>query len=241
MFTNLYSGVIIKLVMKMKVKMFRNIWVAIAVLNTLFYINFSSQLTEFIFNPQITTHYKFIPFIGALQILPLPFALFCSWPLFKRYLYNPIPKKAFHLFTLHFVALLILPFLFYPSRTEITSDTITKHNLIGQVSEVYRIEDAANVETGLSAQSSATKRGLRNYLYFTYKINYKDGSVYDLEEFNNNSLREIVNDIDIYVRENNIPKKIHGQVYYDKLLDFNNYSDFFEYRDILGIIMEIKE
>ncbi len=239
-FTNFKNYAIMQTVMKMKVKTFRNIWIAIAILSTIFYVEAEDKLLPLIFNAQVPTHYEFVPFIGFLQILPLPFALLFFWSLFRSYLYNPISKKAFRLFTSLFVFLLILPFLFYPCRTEITADTITKHKLTGQVSQVYHIEDTESVETGLSVQSSAGKRGIRNYLYFTYKINYKDGNTYELADMPDAIWWEIVKQTDTYIRENKIPKKIHGQVYYDRLLDFNNYSDFFEHRDTLGFTLNIQ-
>ena len=148
---------------------------------------------------------------------------------FKHNKYLVMTKNGIAYFILGFVLLIILPYASYPSRTEITSQTITKHNLIGQVTDVYNIEDAESVTVGLKAEGYAGKYGTRAYLHFEYSVKFEDGYSYDFGNPGDDDLcNRIIDAVDKTIKEKGIEKKVIGDVYIRgnaPLYAFENYYD----------------
>lgn len=149
-------------------------------------------------------------------------------------------KKAYCLYIGFFALVLAVPFLSYLPRTEVTAELVTKHNIIGQVSQVYHIEDAKKITVGFTANSTVSQRRLpRSYLTFSYEIEYEDGSIYKLESEDNDMWWDMVNSIDSKAAEAGIIKEIIGKSFYDMMFDFDNTYEFIYRRDMIEKIMEI--
>lgn len=213
----------------MKVKTFRNIFfTVVAAYIALWY--FCPISAEDILFPNtentIIETGDFLFFVIAL--LAVPFFI-GAIVFFKHNKYLVMTKLGIAYFTLGFALLVLLPYAAYPSRTEITSETITRHNLIGQVTDVYRFEDAQSVTVGLEASASIHRTGAKARLYFEYSVKFADGYSYDFGAPTDDRLWNIIIDeVDATIKENGIEKKLIGEVY---LTDdspnyiFENYFD----------------
>ena len=162
---------------------------------------------------------------------------------FKHNKYLVMTKLGIAYFTLGFLALILLPYAAYPSRTEITAETITKHNLIGQVTDVYEIEDAESVTVGLKADTSFPRSGFpRVYVSFIYYINFADGYKYDIGVLTDEEpWNTIIDKIDQTVKEKGIEKKLIGEHILedgiDPLTSSNYYTDIFPYENKIETLM----
>lgn len=149
-------------------------------------------------------------------------------------------KKAYCLYIVFFALAMAVPFLFYPSRTEITTETVTKHNLIGQVSQVYHIEDAEKITVGFTSGATVSKKRIpRSYLIFSYEIEYSNGDIYTLESEDDDMWWTVVNLIDSKATETGIKKEVIGKSFYGMMFDFNNTNEFIYRRSMIEKIMDI--
>lgn len=198
----------------MKVKTFRNIFfTVVAAYIALWYfcpISAGDILFPNTENTIIETG-DFLFFVIAL--LAVPFFI-GAIVFFKHNKYLVMTKLGIAYFTLGFALLVLLPYAAYPSRTEITSETITRHNLIGQVTDVYRFEDAQSVTVGLEASASIHRTGAKARLYFEYSVKFADGYTHDFGGPSDDELwNRIIDSVDKTVKENGIEKKLIGEVY----------------------------
>lgn len=199
-------------VKKMKVKTFRNIFfTVVAAYIALWY--FCPISAEDILFPNtentIIETGDFLFFVIAL--LAVPFFI-GAIVFFKHNKYLVMTKLGIAYFTLGFALLVLLPYAAYPSRTEITSETITRHNLIGQVTEVYRFEDAEKVTAGLKANASVHKWGATAYLDFVYSVEFEDGYSYDFGNPCDDELwNRIIDGVDATIKENGIEKSLSAR------------------------------
>ena len=213
----------------MKVKTFRNIFFTVVSAYIALWYFFPISAGDILFpnteNTIIETG-DFLFFVIAL--LAVPFFI-GAIVFFKHNKYLVMTKLGIAYFTLGFALLVLLPYAAYPSRTEITSETITRHNLIGQVTDVYRFEEAEKVTVGLKVHSGIRRIGAYAYLDFVYSVKFNDGYSYDFEGPSDDEMWNlIIDEVDKTVKEKNIEKELIGEVY---LTDdspnyiFENYFD----------------
>lgn len=198
----------------MKVKTFRNIFFAVVCTYTALWLFSPVSVADFVFKNTENTLIQFHG-LGAfvLFFLAVPF-LISAIVFFKNNKHLVMTKLGIAYFCLGFTFLALLPFAEYPSRTEITATTITKHNLIGQVTDVYRFEDAQSVTIGLEASASIHRTGAKARLYFEYSVKFADGYSYDFGGPSDDELwNRIIDSVDKTVKENGIEKKLIGEVY----------------------------
>lgn len=215
----------------MKVKTFRNILLAIlaVVIIYRFFIPFS--LEDIIFRNKENTLFEYADIELYVVILSVPICVAAA-VFFYRNRYNVMTKKGIWIMSLVFAFLILFPAASYPSRTEITSETITTHNLLGQPSKVYRIEDAEEVTVGLKVDSHFTRTGSSSTMLFTYCIEFEDGFVYDFGGPNDDKVwNQIIDSVNKTVKEKGIEKIIVGERYlyidtYEALINYNSYEDF---------------
>ena len=215
----------------MKVKTFRNILLAIlaVVIIYRFFIPFS--LEDIIFRNKENTLFEYADIELYVVIFSVP--IFAAAAVsFYRNRYNVMTKKGIWIMSLVFAFLILLPVAEYPSRTEITSETITTHNLLGQPSNVYKIEDAERVTVGLETTSvSSPRAGSRSDMWFVYRVEFEDGFAYDFGAPNDDKLwNEIINSVNETVKEKGIEKIIIGERYldldtYEALTVYDNYEE----------------
>ena len=216
----------------MKVKTFRNILLAIlaVVIIYRFFIPFS--LEDIIFRNKENTLFEYtdIEFYAVILSVPI-FAAAAVF--FYRNRYNEMTKKGIWIMSLIFAFLILLPAAEYPSRTEITSKTITTHNFLGQPSKVYKIEDAEKVTVGLETTSVSSPRTVSHSdMLFTYRVEFADGFVYDFGVPNDDKVwNDIIDSVNQTVKEKGIEKIIIGERYlnldtYEALTDYDNYEEF---------------
>lgn len=219
----------------MKVKTFRNILITVYIAYFFCLNIFEKQLLPLIFGESIPTLYEFSSLLVWLKIIPIPFALVSLWNTFKAYSLNKMTKKAYALLILLFTFLMALPLLLYPSRTEITAERITKHNLIGQETAVYEIKDAEKVTAGLVAVGGS--RG-RAYINFVYSIEFADGFTYELTHVDEDKWWSVIDKIDDTVTENGVEKMIIGENYFEDSFEVVGFSEIYERIDTVNKIME---
>lgn len=220
----------------MKIRTFRWILLTAGALHLFYILNVEDKLLPFIFNTGQPAVYDISGFAGFFQLSVFPFILIC-WVILKPYIYNTMSKKAYQLFVPYLTALLILPLLFYPSRTEITSDTITTHNLLGQVSRVYSIEDAQSVNAKLSVNAFFRKgSGAQLDVDLEYRLTFNDGFEYSLSPISEDDVCwQVLGDINDTVRENGIEKEVSGKAHYDLVSEY--YGKFAGHTDLLYEIL----
>ena len=215
----------------MKVKTFRNILLAIlaVVIIYRFFIPFS--LEDIIFRNKENTLFEYadIELYTVIFSVPIFAAAAVS---FYRNRYNVMTKKGIWIMSLVFAFLILLPVAKYPSRTEITSETITTHNFSGQPSNVYKIEDAERVTVGLETTSVTSPRSSysSSYMWFVYRVEFEDGFAYDFGAPNDDKVwNEIIDSVNETVKEKGIEKIIIGERYldpYEVLIRYDNYEEF---------------
>lgn len=214
----------------MKVKTFRNIFFTVVVAYIALRYFCPVSAADLLFpnaeNTIIDTG-DFASFV--IFLLAVPFFI-SAVVFFKRNKHLVMTKLGIAYFTLGFALLILLPYAAYPSRTEITAQTITKHNLIGQVTDVYRLEDAEKVTVGLKADASFNKYGARAYLDFEYSVKFADGYSYDFGGPSDNEIwNKVIDEVDKTVKEKGIEKNVIGDVYIrgdTPLYIFENYHDY---------------
>ena len=211
----------------MKVKTFRNIFFAVVTLYIVLYPTFN--IDKIIFNNTEDTIYEFWGLFDYVVFgLAAPFFI-GAIVFFKRNKYLIMTKTGIAYFCLGFAFLIILPFAEYPSRTEITAETITKHNIIGQVTDVYRFEDAEKVTAGLKAETGVSRYSANAYLHFEYSVKFADGYSYDFGgPSDNETWNKVIDEVDKTVREKGIEKNVIGDVYIKgnaPLYIYENYHD----------------
>lgn len=198
----------------MKVRTFRNVYfIVIAALIAVCYFC-PLSVEDIFFKNTENTLYEYWNFKWfVLSIFAIPFFI-SAIEFFKHNKYLVMTKLGIAYFTLGFAALALLPLAELPSRTEITAETITRHNLIGQVTDVYRFEDAQSVTVGLEASASIHRTGAKARLYFEYSVKFADGYSYDFGGPSDDELwNRIIDSVDKTVKENGIEKKLIGEVY----------------------------
>lgn len=212
-----------------KVKTFRNLFfVAVAAYIALRYHSPFSVDDIFFKNSENTIYEFWGLWEYVVYCLAIPFFV-DAVVFFRHNKYLMMTKRGIAYYCLGLAILIILPFAEYPSRTEITAETITKHNLIGQVTEVYRFEDAEKVTAGLKANASVHKWGATAYLDFIYSVEFEDGYSYDFGNPCDDELwNRIIDGVDSTVKEKGIEKNVIGDVYIRgnvPLYIYENYHD----------------
>lgn len=214
----------------MKVKTFRNILLAIlaVVIIYRFFIPFS--LEDIIFRNKENTLFEYadVELYAVIFSVPIFAAAAVS---FYRNRYNVMTKKGIWIMSLVFAFLILLPVAEYPSRTEITSETITTHNLLGQPSTVYKIEDAERVTVGLETTLHFSRgKGSYSYMWFVYRVEFEDGFAYDFGAPNDDKVwNEIIDSVNETVKEKGIEKIIIGERY----LDLDTYIRYDNYEELI--------
>ena len=209
----------------MKIKTFRNILIIICILNFIFGLNYEEKLLSLVFNMQEPTAYSFSSIAVMFRLVAFPFVLICFLPLFKSYGYNKMTKKTYSIFIPIFTFILIFPFLFYPSRTETTANSIKEHNFIGKVSNVYLYEDAKKVTVELSATGGSPKHP-NPRIHISCGIEFEDGTVYYFTQADGDIGWKVMEKINRLTRDNKIEKEVSGEALYNKLSEYNNYYEF---------------
>lgn len=234
----------------MKVKTFKNILIIICIVNFFFWLDGEEKLLPIIFNMKEPTLYAVNSgFISWFKLLAFPLTLICFFPLFKSYSYNKMNKKTYSLFIPVFAFILIFPFAFYPSRTEITPDRITTHNFWGETSEVYLFEDVKKVNVEIFERSSYTKTGVsNNYIDFSCGVEFEDGFEYYFYQNDGDIGWKIIESIDRVVKEYDIEKEVTGKVLYkrisesdsvDLIFEYDNFYEYIYHEELLySLIME---
>ena len=210
----------------MKVKTFRNILLAILAVVIIYRLFIPFSLEDIICRNKENMLFEYSNIENSaviLFVLMLPAAAV----FFHKNRYNVMTKKGIWVMSLFFAFLILLPVAKYPSRTEITSETITTHNFSGQPSKVYRIEDAEKVTVGLRTTLHFS-RGTGSYsdMWFTYCIEFEDGFAYDFGGPNDDKVwNDIIDSVNKTVKEKGIEKIIVGESY----LEDNTYYALTKY------------
>ncbi len=227
----------------MKVKTFRNIFFAVVTAYIVLWYFSPITVTSIFHNISPNTIVDTGDFmVFVIFFLAIPFFV-GAIVFFKHNKHLVMTKLGIAYFTLGFLALIILPYAAYPSRTEITAETITKHNLIGQVTQVYEIEDAESVTVGLDAETSYSQhRPPRVYVSFVYSVNFADGYRYDIGVLTDEEpWNTIIEKIDKTVKEKGIEKKLIGEHILkdgvDPLISSDYYTDIYPYKNKIETLM----
>ena len=194
-----------------------------------FFIPFS--LEDIIFRNKENTLFEYadVELYAVIFSVPIFAAAAVS---FYRNRYNVMTKKGIWIMSLVFAFLILLPVAKYPSRTEITSETITTHNFSGQPSNVYKIEDAERVTVGLETTSVTSPRSSysSSYMWFVYRVEFEDGFAYDFGAPNDDKVwNEIIDSVNETVKEKGIEKIIIGERY----LDLDTYIRYDNYEELI--------
>ncbi|MEE1320710.1 MAG: hypothetical protein UHM85_04135 [Acutalibacteraceae bacterium] len=216
----------------MKVKTFRNILLVIcAAYIGLIYWNPISFEQIFFDNWENTIYEYWEIRLFVTFFLAVP-AFISASIFFKENKYNVMTKRGIAVFSLVFAILILVPYYEYLPRTEITAETITKHNLIGQVTKVYEFEDAKKVTVGLtSSVHGGVRHGASAYLHFVYSVEFEDGYSYDFGgSEDSEKWNKIVDSVNKTVKDKGIEKQVIGETYleldtFDAVSVFNNYFD----------------
>lgn len=213
----------------MKVKTFRNIFFTVVTAYVVMNFFCPVYVEDIVFKNAENTLFEYWDFLQFVMLfLAVPFFI-SAIVFFKHNKHLVMTKSGIGYFCIVFILLVLLPYAEYPSRTEITSQTITKHNIIGQPTAVYRFEDAQSVTVGLKAEGYTGNYGARAYLDFVYSVKFEDGYTYDFGGPSDNELwNRIIDSVDDTVKEKGIEKKIIGDVYITgnaPLYIFDNYHD----------------
>lgn len=128
-------------------------------------------------------------------------------------------KKGKIFFSALLIAVVVIPFAFIGSRTEISASRVTKHNILGSVSKVYEFTDAHKVKTGLEAGGGY--RSLYARMYFGYEISFDDSSTVFFDQYDVDEHWEIIKQIDSVVTSNNIEKELYGQSFVDDIYEYS--------------------
>lgn len=220
----------------MKIRTFRWLLLAVGALH-LFYIGeVEEKALSVIFKAGQPAVYELPGLAGFFQLSVFPLLL-VYWIILKPYIYNKMTKKAYLLLVPALSAVLVIPLLLYPSRTEVTSEKITIHNLFGQVSEVYEIEDAKLVKTGLSVHAFARKySGAELDVDLEYSLVFEDDFEWSLSPISAEDLSwKIIEGIEKTVHEKGIEKEVKGKVHYKLVSDY--YGKFAGHTDLLYNIL----
>lgn len=227
----------------MKVKAFRNIFFAVVAAYVALWYFSPVTAADILFPNKENTIIDTGDFMAfVVFLLAVPFFV-GAIVFFKHNKHLVMTKLGIAYFTLGFLALILLPYAAYPSRTEITAETITKHNLIGQVTKVYEIEDAESVTVGLKADTSFRRYGFpRVYVSFVYYINFADGYRYDIGVLTDEEpWNTIIDKIDQTVKEKGIEKKLIGEHILengiDPLINSDYYTDIYPYKNKIEALM----
>lgn len=226
-----------------KVKTFRNIFFAVVAAYVALWYFSPVAAADILFPNKENTLIDTGDFM-ALVVLLLAIPFFVgAIVFFKHNKHLVMTKLGIAYFTLGFLALIILPYAAYPSRTEITAETITKHNLIGQVTKVYEIEDAESVTVGLDAETFYSQHRLpKIYVDFVYSVNFADGYSYDFGDPSDDRLWNIIIDkVDETVKEKGIEKKLIGEYILENGIDpleiSDYYTDIYPYKNKIEALM----
>ncbi len=213
--------------MTVKVKTFRNILLLICAAYTALLFCPPFSFAKLVFKDTDNTMFEYWDLmLYVIFFLAVPAFIYAA-KFFKENKYNVMTKRGICVFSLTLAFLIILPYAEYPARTEITSQTITKHNLIGQVTKVYEYENAESVTVGLIADGFFSKHsGVKARLHFTYNVKFEDGYSYDFEgPSDDEKWNRIINEVNATIKENGIKKEIVGEIYLNPDYPFDNYSD----------------
>ena len=226
-----------------KVKTFRNIFFAVVAAYIALWYFSPVAAADILFPNKENTNIDTGDFMAFVVFL-LAFPFFVgAIVFFKHNKHLVMTKLGIAYFTLGFLALIILPYAAYPSRTEITAETITKHNLIGQVTKVYEIEDAESVTVGLKADTSFRRYSFpRVYVSFVYSVKFSDGYSYDFGDPSDDRLWNIIIDkVDETVKEKGIEKKLIGEYILENGIDpleiSDYYTDIYPYKNKIEALM----
>ena len=147
-------------------------------------------------------------------------------------------RKAYYIYTGFMIILLAFPLIFYPSRTEITSEAITRHSISGQNAEIYILNEAEKVTLKLEASASGSGRTMpKTHLNFKYEIEFKDGNTYTLEAKDDDLWWKTISEIDNVITKNKVEKEVFGKSLDEIIYQFDSAYSVIKHRDELLKIM----
>lgn len=224
----------------MKFKTFKALMLATCAIYTIGTFFLEDHLLPWILTKDIPLWIEYFPLhrliISALVILAVMYFLKSTISINNQ---SKMTKKAYCLYTGFFALIMTIPLLFFSARTEITTNAITTHNIIGQTSKVYNIEDAKKITVGLKASGTGgAKRMPKTHLTFIYEIEYEDGYSYTLENTDKEMWWTVVKGIDNIVTEKGIEKQVIGKTLYDMIYNFDNTYEFSDHLDSINTLMK---
>ena len=192
----------------MKISTYRKVLIAVQVLMLAVLFNEDKWL-PLIFPSDVPVIIRTTDGSFWCAVLSVPVVLLVFERFFLYNGYKKMTKLGNAFFTGVLVFVLGLPLLFVPARTEITGKTVTKHNILGNVSKVYEFSDARKVEAEASAYTSRGSAITR--LDFTYRVTFEDEYTVIFGDIDLDENWDIIEKIDRTIESNNIKKEVYGK------------------------------
>ena len=201
----------------MKISTYRKVLIAVQVLMLVALFNEDKWL-PLIFPSDVPVIIRTTDGSFWCAVLSVPVVLLVFERFFLYNGYKKMTKLGNAFFTGVLVFVIGLPLVFIPARTEITGKTVTKHNILGNVSKVYEFSDASKVEAEASAYTSRGSAITR--LDFTYRVTFEDEYTVIFDDIDLDENWAVVKEIDDTVRSNGIEKEVYGEGLLDSIYNY---------------------
>lgn len=194
----------------MKIRTFRLTATVLLVVSNGLLLWYSDELCRFLFGKGQEVLFDYgESFLLVSPILAAAVILFMLIKL-KKYDYSVLPKKGLAVASAVLAVLMLLPLPSLAGRTEITGDSVIRHNLLGQ-STVYNVSDCENVTVYFRMEQSLGRHGLGDpYLSLDYELYFPDGYAVDLFAADDDTWWSVVEKINGNIEKAGVEKTVYA-------------------------------
>lgn len=194
----------------MKIRTFRLTATVLLVVSNVICIWYSDELCRILFGKGQDVLFDYgDSFLFVSPILAAAAILFMLIKL-KKYDYSVLPKKGLAVASAALAVLLLLPLPLLAGRTEITDDSVVRHNLLGQ-STVYNVSDCENVTVYFRMEQPLGRHRLGDpYLALDYELYFPDGYAVDLFAADDDTWWSIVEKINGNIEKAGVEKTVYA-------------------------------
>ena len=195
----------------MKIRTFRLTATVLLIVSNVLVIWYSDALCRFLFGNGQEVLFDYRDSLLIVSPILAAAAIAFMFIKLKKYDYSVLPKKGLAVASSVLAVLMLLPLPLLAGRTEITGNSVIRHNLFGQ-STVYNVSDCENVTVYFRMeQFLSARRGLGDpYLELDYTLFFPDGYSIGLSACDDDTWWSVVEKINGNIEKAGVGKTVYA-------------------------------
>ncbi|MGN1194346.1 MAG: hypothetical protein ACI4SB_02580 [Acutalibacteraceae bacterium] len=194
----------------MKIRTFRLTATVLLVVSNVLFIWYSDELCRFLFGTGKEVLFDYGNTVLIVSPILAAAAIMFMFLKLKKYDYSVLPKKGLAIASAVLAVLMLFPLPLFVGRTEITSDSVVRHNFLGQ-STVYNVSDCENVTVYFRMEQYLHRSGLGNpYLSLDYELYFPDGYAVTLFATDDDTWWSVIDGINTNIEKAGVEKTVYA-------------------------------